>query len=135
MPGKRSGSYGSVLKARNFTSYLDKEKKKLDGILKIVKIDNHSNLVSAGHGYPHQPGSGKYGGYALSYHTCVILEGTDLKGAVAFAHCSPLGGKVSCPVQMKVRHLVISVMSRNKTVPILSVTVTYGILHWVQAIW
>lgn len=96
------------------------------------------NLSFCGRWSPITPSDmldGKHAEHALRCHTKIILEGCDLKSAAAFKFGAGWAGMTSCLGLMKVRHLVMSVMSWNRIVRIAVETVISEVQHWVQPIW
>lgn len=109
---------------QKYFQYLENDKKKLAGVLKMEAVEIRSNLNLAGHGHLHHVCISWNAGLALLHHTCIIPEGADQKDAAKFAY----GASPVCKSELyetdKGRQLVISKMHRDRMVPIKVMTVT-----------
>lgn len=99
------------------------------GYSEMAKAETPVNSSLVGNGHSRHAGAGWNRGHALGCHSYVILDGADFKDAVLFVCGILLGCDSELYGFMKVKHLMMSVMSRDRKVSRALVTVTLGMRH------
>lgn len=114
---------------------LGKLKKKQAGVLKMVEVEIHNQWVFVRHDTIQHDGAIWNVGHAWQYHKDVNHKGMIWTMPSYLQMVLILGAKVRCLGCVKVRHLMMSLMSLNQTVPIAVMTVVLRTLDWALAIW
>lgn len=101
----------------------------------MAEVEILSDSVFVGHWLLHHSVPGWKRWLALRYQTYVIPEVGDLKMWFRSHMGLRIAAIATFMKRMKLRHLVMSVTSRNRMVSKEILTVTPGIPHWVLLMW